>query len=255
MVSRIILQRAGSRVTSLRNSRKSRIPRRVRRPMRKTRIETRVMVPHIWYHHFEKWRGKTSALYFCHRIWSSVSGTIARSRVRWILICNNVDVSQISCIIFKKFAYFFRAESAEHEALARKSLYKSHVYETGGGRRSDQRSVYALVTPEYKSFLRVRYMHDCVYIYRACIDRACSRARGRLSRIFQKSGKNYRLRTARRIVQTAAGNLDKWRLNDSRPMPTCCCCCCSRPSTRCDKKVSRSNSPSAARLTSASISL
>jgi len=70
-----------------------------------------------------------------------------------------------------------------------------------------------------------------------------ARARARpagFARIFQKSGKNYRLRTARRIVQTTAGNLDKWRLNDSRsadlpPLPLLA-------STRRDKKVSRSNS-------------
>jgi len=79
------------------------------------------------------------------------------------------------------------------------------------------------------------------------IQRARERSTGRLSRIFQKSGKNYRLRMARRIVQTTAGNLDKWRLNDSRsadllppppPLPP-------PPllaSTRRDKKVSRSNS-------------
>lgn len=103
-----------------------------------------------------------------------------------------------------------------------------------------------------KSFLWARYMHDCVYVYRAT-DRACSP--GRLSGIFGKSGKNYRLRTARRTVQTPAGNLDKWRSNDSRPADLLAERARSRPSPRRDKKSFAIKQLNVARLTCTSISL
>lgn len=104
-----------------------------------------------------------------------------------------------------------------------------------------------------KSFLCARYMHDCVYIYRAT-DRACSP--GRLSGIFGKSGKNYRLRTARRTVQTPAGNLDKWRSNDSRPADLLAERARDlRPSPRRDKKSFAIKQLNVARLTCTSISL
>jgi len=77
-------------------------------------------------------------------------------------------------------------------------------------------------------------------------------APAQLSRIFGKSGKNYRLRTARRIVQTPAGNLDKWRSNDSRPADLLAERARLRSSPRRDKKSFAIKQPNA-RLTCTSI--
>jgi len=126
----------------------------------------------------------------------------------------------------------FRPESAKHNG-AKKFIQIECIQTDATADLISEIAIYVLVTPNIKLFLCTRYMHDCVYVYRAT-DRACSP--GRLSGIFGKSGKNYRLRTTRRTVQTPAGNLDKWRSNDSRPADLLAEWARSRPSPRRDKK-------------------
>lgn len=112
----------------------------------------------------------------------------------------------------------FRFESAKHSGA--KKFIQIECIQTGalhdGG--PDQRDCYTSYTPSSlwiwnRFYARVICMTAYIFIELQIARAAPASFPGFLA----KSGKNYRLRTARRIVQTPAGNLDKWRSNDSRP--------------------------------------
>lgn len=123
------------------------------------------------------------------------------------------------------------------------------MYPNQRGGRSDQRSVHALVTPNMKSFLCARYMHDCVYIYRDY-----------RSRVQPAGFPGFLENPAKTIACGRHGGLFKRPLaisiNGARTildLPTCCwasgnesarsrALLCSPAMSQRDKKVSRSNS-------------
>lgn len=127
------------------------------------------------------------------------------SCIRWILIRDATSVTGSARNISN--LRIFRSENAKHSCT--KKFIQIECIQNRRGGRSDQRSVYALVTLNMKSFLCARFICTTAYIF---IELQIAHAVGQLSGIFGKSDKNYRLRTARRIVQTPVGNLDKWAL-------------------------------------------
>lgn len=159
------------------------------------------------YDNLENWHVKTCTFLLSYL---ELHGTIsARNCIRWILIRDDVRITGSACNILN--LPIFRPENAKHSG---KSLFKSNP---GIQTRTiwSERSVYTRPSLRIWNHFYARVICTTRYIF---IELQIGRTAGWLSGIFGKSGKNYRLWMAPRIVQTPAGNLDKWRSNDSRPV-------------------------------------
>lgn len=131
------------------------------------------------------------------------------SRIRWILIRDDVG-NWLSARNISNLR-IFRSENAKHSRT--KKFIQIECIQTSAAadliRDRYTRSSLGIWNRFY-----ARVICTTAYIF---IELQIAHGAGQFSRIFEKFGKNYRLRTARRIVQTPVGNLDKWRSSVSRP--------------------------------------